>query len=89
MDARDAVTNPHLESRGYFEAVDHPEIGVHRYPGMFFKFSETPLKIRRHAPRLGEDNEYVYKELLQYSDEEYSKFEQDGHIGMDYAPHVP
>lgn len=89
MDARDAVTNPHLEAREYFEAVDHPEIGVHRYPGMFFKFSETPLKIRRHAPRLGENNEYVYKELLKYSDEEYSQFEQDGHIGMDYAPHVP
>lgn len=89
MDARDAVNDPHLAERGYYEEVYHPEIGTKRQPGMFFKFSETPLGIRRHTPRLGEDNEYVYKELLGYSQAEYDQFERDGHIGMDYAPHVP
>ena len=88
MDAADCYTDPHLEARGYFEEVTHPEAGTHRYPGMFFKFSETPLSIRRPTPRLGEDNEYVYKQVLGYSDEEYADLERDGHIGMDYAPHV-
>ena len=30
----------------------------------------------------------MYKELLGFSDERYQRFERDGHIGMDYAPHV-
>ena len=42
----------------------------------------------RHAPLLGEDNEYVYKELLGFSDEEYRRFEEVGHIGMDYDPSI-
>jgi crotonobetainyl-CoA:carnitine CoA-transferase CaiB-like acyl-CoA transferase len=38
--------------------------------------------------RLGEHNEYVYKQLLKVSDDEYMELEQEGHIGMDYAPEV-
>ena len=34
--------------------------------------------------RLGEDNEYVYKRLLGYSDDEYARLEAEGHVGMDY-----
>ena len=41
-------------------------------------------KLRRAAPRLGEDNEYVYKTILGYSDEQYEAYEKNGHIGMDY-----
>ena len=50
--------------------------------------SETPIKIRRGPVQLGQDNEYVYKTLLQMSDEEYVRLERDGHIGMDFADHV-
>jgi benzylsuccinate CoA-transferase BbsF subunit/naphthyl-2-methylsuccinate CoA transferase subunit len=38
---------------------------------------------------LGEDNEYVYKEIMGVSDEEYAELESKGHIGTDYAPGVP
>ena len=44
---------------------------------------------RRHAPRLGEDNEYIYKSVLGYSDEEYAEFDAKGHIGMDFDPSIP
>ena len=89
MDVEDCFCDPHLKSRNYFEEVTHPEAGTHLHPGMFYKLSKTPLSIRRHAPRLGEDNEYIYKDLLNYSDEEYVDLERQGHIGMDYAPHIP
>ena len=88
MDVADCYNDPHLQERGYFEKVEHPEAGTHLYPGMFFQFSETPLSIVRHTPLLGEHNEYVYKELLGKSDTEYAALEKAGHIGMDYAPHV-
>ena len=50
--------------------------------------SETPIKIRRGPVRLGEDNEYVYKTLLNTSDEEYAELERAGHIGMDFVEGV-
>ena len=79
---------PHFQERGFFEEVCHPDAGTHLYPGMYFKMSGTPLCIRMAAPLLGEHNEYVYKQLLGISDEEYEMLEQEGHIGMDYPADV-
>ena len=89
LDQRDAYRDPHLEERGIFEEVTQEDAGTHRYPGTPYKLSETPMTVRRGPVRLGEDNEYVYKTLLNYSDEEYAEFERQGHIGMDYADDVP
>jgi hypothetical protein len=33
---------------------------------------------------LGMDNEYVYKEVLGFSDEQYAQAELDGHIATTY-----
>ncbi len=89
LDQRDAYADPHLEHQGIFEEVTQEDAGTHRYPGTPYKMSEFPMRIRRGPVRLGEDNEYVYKTLLNYSDEEYAEFERQGHIGMDYAEDVP
>ena len=40
--------------------------------------SETPLGIRRGPVMFGQDNEYVYRELLGYSVEEYAALKQQG-----------
>ena len=88
MDQRDAYADPHLNERGAFEEAYQEDTGRHLYPGAPYKMSETPSKIRRGPVRLGEDNEYVYQELLGYSAEEYAVLEEEGHIGMDYHPDV-
>ena len=90
MNDADAFADPHLRERGFWEPLEHPEIegGPRLHTGSLWKAELRPRKHWRAAPRLGEDNEYVYKELLGFSDEKYKRFEQDGHIGMDYAPHV-
>ena len=89
LDQRDAYADRHLQERGIFEEVYQEDTGTHKYPGAPFKLAETPAKIRRGPVRLGEDNEYVYKTLLKYSDEEYAELEESGHIGMEYAEGVP
>jgi len=89
MDQRDAYEDPHLNQRGMFEEAFQEDTGTHRYPGAPYKLSETPLKIRRGPVRLGEDNEYVYKTLLNCSVEEYADLEAQGHIGMDYREDIP
>jgi hypothetical protein len=38
---------------------------------------------------LGEHNEYVYKEVIGVSDEEYAELEKAGHIAMDFIPSIP
>ncbi len=90
MNDADAYADPHLNNRGFWEPLEHPEVegGPRFHTGSLWKAERTPRKHWRAAPRLGEDNEYVYKELLGFSDEKYREFEADGHIGMDYAPHV-
>ncbi len=80
----DAYACPQLEARGFFEPLTHPEIGTYRYPGLIFKMANTPNHLRRHPVRLGEDNDYVYHDLLDLPPEEYRRMEEAGHIGMDY-----
>ena len=89
MDQRDAYADPHLNQREFFEEVHQEDTGTHVYPGIAYKMSETPIKTRRGPVRLGEDNEYVYKTLLNCTDEEYSELEAQGHIGMDYPEEIP
>ena len=78
-----------LDARDYWQTVENPEAGTQRQVGRLWRASETPHPAPRHAPLLGEDNEYVYRELLGYSAEEYRHFEEQRHIGMDYDPDVP
>ena len=89
MDQRDAYEDPHLNEREVFEEVYQEDTGTHRYPGAPYKMSETPIKIRRGPVRLGEDNEYIYKTLLNCTGEEYAELEAQGHIGMDYPEDMP
>jgi crotonobetainyl-CoA:carnitine CoA-transferase CaiB-like acyl-CoA transferase len=89
MKEADALADPHLRARGLFQTVAHPEAEAQEQVGPLFRMGKAPTPIWRHAPRLGEDNEYVYKKVLGCSDAEYRRLEQEGHIGMDYDPSVP
>ncbi len=84
MDQADAYADPHLRERGFFEEAHQQDTGTHLYPGAPYKMSGVPIRIRRGPVRMGEDNEYVYKSLLNVSDDEYRRLEEEGHIGMDY-----
>jgi benzylsuccinate CoA-transferase BbsE subunit len=60
-----------LNARGYWEEVEHPELGATiTYPGAFAKITEGPCSIRRRAPLIGEHNEEVYVDELGFSKEE-------------------
>ncbi|MSQ40626.1 MAG: CoA transferase [Dehalococcoidia bacterium] len=89
MNEADALADPQLRARGLFQTVTHPEAETQEQVGPLFRMGKTTNPIWRHAPRLGEDNEYIYKKVLGYSDAEYHRLEGEGHIGMDYDPSVP
>ncbi|MDE2988464.1 MAG: CoA transferase [Chloroflexota bacterium] len=67
----DLRNDPQLAHRGHFWMLDHPTMGHRAYDGPSFRLSETPAELTKAAPLLGEDNEYVYKDIVGMSDEEY------------------
>jgi len=89
---RDTYNDPQLKERGFFVEITHPETGpppdygpgTHLYPGLAWKMSKTPRNIRKPPCCLGEDNEYVYKQILRVSDEECAKLVKEQHIGGEY-----
>ncbi len=83
-----ALACPQLLARGFFEEQTSRATGTHRYPGLNFRMSETPNWLRTPAPELGEHNEYVYRTVLGYSDEEYARDAASGQIGVGYLPEV-
>ncbi|MYC02467.1 MAG: CoA transferase [Chloroflexi bacterium] len=67
----DLRSDPQLAHRGHFWMLDHPTMGHRAYDGPSFRLSETPAELTKAAPLLGEDNEYVYKDIVGMSDDEY------------------
>jgi crotonobetainyl-CoA:carnitine CoA-transferase CaiB-like acyl-CoA transferase len=77
--ARDLVESPQLQARGFFVAVEHPELGATIcYPGAPYALSETPWRIRRRPPLLGEHNEEIYVQELGLSRDDLSALRAGG-----------
>lgn len=58
---RDLAESPQLRARGFFVDVEHPELGTTvPYPGAPYQLSETPWRLKRRPPTLGEHNEEIY-----------------------------
>ncbi|PBC37333.1 hypothetical protein CJ178_24830 [Rhodococcus sp. ACPA4] len=68
----------HLRERDWFQERSHPSVGTYRYPGHPWRVEGFDLAFGRVLPGFGEDNEYVYKKILGYSDEKYAELENSG-----------
>jgi CoA:oxalate CoA-transferase len=66
---------PQYEARNYFQYIDHPSVGMLRYPGAPFRMSETPAEIDR-APLLGEHNDEIYNTLLNINRDELAELKE-------------
>ena len=75
------VKDPQLNARGFFVEVDHPELGrTFTYPGAPYDFQETPWRIRRKAPLIGEHNLEIYEQELGLSRQELTVLKESGVI---------
>ena len=81
MDWRDAHMDPQLNYRGFFQTLSQQDVGTYRYPGFPWQFPETPLKVTHPPCTVGEDNDYVYKEVIGFGDDEIARLETEGVIG--------
>ena len=74
------VNDPQANHRKAFRYLNHKEIGPMLYNSPSYHLSKTPAHIWKAAPCLGEDNEYVYREILGYSDDEVADLLIEGVI---------
>ena len=82
---KDIYDDPHLEARGFFQWMEHPECGRHRYPGHPFTYANTRLRFDSAAPLLGQHNDLVYRQLLGKPEAEIARLTELGHIGDSYT----
>jgi len=73
QDASDLANDPQLKQRGFFVELDHPELGKTISDATPIRLSGTPAKYHRAAPTPGQDNDYVYKQLLGMSESEVAE----------------
>ena len=52
----------HFTQRGFWQNVEHEELGEFRMPGRPFTMRASPWSLRRGAPRLGEHTDEVLSE---------------------------
>lgn len=71
----DLFEDPQLKHRNHFRSLNHVEMGALDYNGPAYLLSETPAELHWAAPLLGEHTEYVMKNILGLSDDEYSDLE--------------
>ena len=71
-------TDAQLQFRGLFETINHPLLGERLVEGIPIKMSESSPYIHKSAPLMGEDNDYVLKEILHFSDKEIELMHDHG-----------
>ncbi len=77
----ETVEDPHLEARGFWDVVDHPEVGVYKQVSTPWHLSQSPRRATSPSPSLGEHNRYVLGDLLGLSESDIAALEAQGIIG--------
>lgn len=71
----------HLERRGWFRRIDHPDMGEHRYNGHPWRFAGLPERSDSPPPRLGEHSREVLLGRLSLSEADIDDLFERGVTG--------
>ena len=77
MTPQDLVEDEHLQARGLFEKLDHPQVGPRVHAGIPWRLANGPNGVRAPAPLLGADTDSVLGKLLGYSPEKIQQLRDD------------
>ena len=77
----ETLVDPHLDARGFWDVVQHPEVGSYKQVTTPWRLSQSPRQTTQPAPGLGEHNQYVLGELLGLSAQEIAALAAQGIIG--------
>ena len=77
MNSKDLTEDPHLQERGFFARLPHPEVGERIHTGIPWLLTNAPNGVRAPAPLLGQHTDQVMGEVLGYSDEEIARLKEE------------
>ena len=77
----EVINDPHLESRGFWDVVDHPEAGTYKQITTPWTLSASPRSTSIPAPGLGEHNLQILNGLLGLPQSEIDILTQKNVIG--------
>jgi crotonobetainyl-CoA:carnitine CoA-transferase CaiB-like acyl-CoA transferase len=77
-DFGDLHDDPQLTARGHFETHEHPYLGRGQYERNGFRLARHPSGYDRAGPTLGQDNDWVTRELLGLDDTELAALRESG-----------
>ncbi|HOG45963.1 MAG TPA: CoA transferase [Anaerolineae bacterium] len=75
--AEEILSDPHVKARGMVSQIEHPVMGKKVVISPPWKLSETPARIKKASPLLGEHNEEVFGSLLGMSRDEIKKLQDE------------
>lgn len=75
-DMADLHADPQLAAREMFRPLEHAALGSYMAVGPAFALSETPARLTRGAPLLGEHTRKVMREVLAIDGEEFARLEE-------------
>jgi benzylsuccinate CoA-transferase BbsF subunit len=81
QNAKDLYNDIQLKERECFWLGDHKELGKFSYLGQPSRLSLTPARLFRESPSLGEHNEYICRDILGMSQDEFDQYLVDGVFG--------
>jgi crotonobetainyl-CoA:carnitine CoA-transferase CaiB-like acyl-CoA transferase len=74
--------DPQIRYREWLQPLHSSDVGTHLHPGVPYR--GVPYAWHRGSPTLGQDNEYVYKQILGVSDEDFRRYRDDKILAEDY-----
>ena len=77
----ETIVDPHLEARGFWDTVVHPDAGEYRQVTTPWRMSKSQRIHAAPAPGLGEHNAFVLGDLLGLPASELDALERQGIIG--------
>jgi crotonobetainyl-CoA:carnitine CoA-transferase CaiB-like acyl-CoA transferase len=81
QNAEDLANDPHLMARDFFVKLKHPVLGETISDAPPIRLHGSPTTGWKAAPLLGEDNRYVFREILGLKEDEFSSLIKKGVIG--------
>ncbi len=81
-DQQGLYEDPQMNFRGHFQHLEHPVMGRYHVELPPAHLSRTPPRMNKASPCLGDDNDYVYRDILGYSQEQYDLLIAKGVVGL-------
>lgn len=77
MNSKDLTEDPHLNERGFFAKLPHPEVGEKIHTGIPWILTNATNGVRSPAPLLGQHTDEIMRDVLGYADQDIARLKEE------------